>query len=209
MLIHIKIYIILYNNMEFFNTVTLKDKSFEQYIGKYELYSIISGIAEKINHDYKNCSTHNPLIIIGVLNGSFMFLADLVKMLNIKCEIHFIKVSSYSGTKTTGKVTEILGLTRDITNQNVLIVEDIVDTGLTMRELYHQLSLKNPLTLDMCTLLYKKVNSKVDLNIKYVCKEIEDKFIIGYGLDYDNLGRNYDSIYSLIEDDVSVWNEKN
>jgi hypoxanthine phosphoribosyltransferase len=138
-----------------------------------------------------------------------MFLADLVKMLNIKCEIHFIKVSSYSGTETTGKVTEILGLTRDITNQNVLIVEDIVDTGLTMRELYHQLSLKKPLTLDMCTLLYKKVKCKVHLNIKYVCKEIEDKFVIGYGLDYDNLGRNYDSIYSLIEDDVSVWNEKN
>jgi hypoxanthine phosphoribosyltransferase len=195
--------------MEFFDIVNVKDKFFEQYIGKYELNSIITGIAQRINNDYKNCSTHNPLIIIGVLNGSFMFLADLVKMLNIKCEIHFIKVSSYSGTETTGKVTEILGLTRDITNQNVLIVEDIVDTGLTMRELYHQLSLKKPLTLDMCTLLYKKVKCKVHLNIKYVCKEIEDKFVIGYGLDYDNLGRNYDSIYSLIEDDVSVWNEKN
>jgi hypoxanthine phosphoribosyltransferase len=195
--------------MEFFDIVNVKDKFFEKYIGKYELNSIITGIADRLNHDYKNISNHNPLIIIGVLNGSFMFLADLVKMLNIKCEIHFIKVSSYSGTETTGKVTEILGLTRDITNQNVLIVEDIVDTGLTMRELYHQLSLKKPLTLDMCTLLYKKVNCKVDLNIKYVCKEIEDKFIIGYGLDYDNLGRNYDSIYSLIEDDVSMWNEKN
>jgi hypoxanthine phosphoribosyltransferase len=196
--------------MEFFDIVNVKDKFFEQYIGKYELNSIITGIAERINHDYKNCSTHNPLIIIGVLNGSFMFLADLVKMLNIKCEIHFIKVSSYSGTKTTGKVREILGLTRDITNLNVLIVEDIVDTGLTVKELYHQLILKKPFTLDICTLLYKKVNCKVfDLNIKYVCKEIEDKFVIGYGLDYDNLGRNYDSIYSLIEDDVSMWNQKN
>lgn len=196
--------------MEFFNTVNVKDKFFEQYIGKYELNSIISGIAERINHDYKNCSTHNPLIIIGVLNGSFMFLADLVKMLNIKCEIHFIKVSSYSGTHSTGQVTEIFGLTRDITNLNVLIVEDIVDTGLTVRELYHQLILKKPFTLDICTLLYKKVNCKVfDLNIKYVCKEIEDKFVIGYGLDYDNLGRNYDTIYSLIQDDESVWNEKN
>lgn len=194
--------------MDFFNAIKIQDKIFEQYIGKYEINSIIDYIASNINANYIHSSSiEDPLIIIGILNGSFMFLSDLVKKLNIPCEIHFIKVSSYSGTHSAGKVTEILGLTRNITNQNVLIVEDIVDTGLTVREIYHQLILKKPFTLDICTLLYKKVNCKVaDLNIKYICKEIEDKFVIGYGLDYDNLGRNYDTIYSLIEDEMG-WDE--
>lgn len=187
--------------MEFFNTVKLKDKHFEQYISKYELQSIIDRIANEINHNYKHITCDNPLIIIAVLNGSFMFLADLVKGLNIPCEIHFIKLSSYSGTETTGEITQVIGLTKDITNKNVLIVEDIVDTGLTINKLYNQLLLQKPSSLNLCTLLYKKIKCHTDLHINYIGKEIEDKFVIGYGMDYDNLGRNFDMIYSLIPEE--------
>jgi hypoxanthine phosphoribosyltransferase len=187
--------------MDFFNAIKIQDKIFEQYIGKYEINSIIDYIASNINANYIHSSSiEDPLIIIGILNGSFMFLSDLVKKLNIPCEIHFIKVSSYIRTKSSGDVTSILGLTRDIANHNVLIVEDIIDTGTTMVKLLQDLSLQKPKNIEICTFLYKKSKCVNELDIKYIGKEIEDKFVIGYGLDYNNIGRNHDTIYALISD---------
>jgi hypoxanthine phosphoribosyltransferase len=187
--------------MEFFNAIKIEDKIFEQYMGKYEINSIVQDIANNININYANISSvENPLIIIGVLNGAFMFLSDLVKKIIIPCEIHFIKVSSYINTTSSGQVTNILGLTRDIANHNVLVVEDIIETGTTMVKLLDDLSLLNPTNIELCTFLYKSAKCMNNLDIKYIGKEIEDKFVIGYGLDYNNLGRQYDTVYSLITD---------
>ena len=187
--------------MEFFNVIKIEDKIFEQYISKYEINTIIDHLSTNINTNYANISSlENPLIIIGVLNGAFMFLSDLVKKITIPCEIHFIKVSSYINTKSSGQVTSILGLTRDITNLNVLLVEDIIETGTTMVKLLEDLSALKPNNIELCTFLYKKAKCINTLDIKYIGKEIEDKFVIGYGLDCNNMGRHYETVYSLITD---------
>ena len=179
---------------------TIENKSFEPYIDKNELKNIVNITANNIYNYYKNIvSEEEPLIIIGVLNGSFIFLADLVKKLKLKCEIHFIKVSSYEGTETTGKITNILGLTRDITNQHVLIVEDIIDTGLTIVNLIKEFKTHHPKNLHICTLLFKKEKYTENIPIDFIGKTIPDKFVIGYGLDYNHFGRNLDIIYKLIE----------
>ena len=185
--------------MNFSETIEVQDKFFTQYIGKYELNSILQNLSTQINNKYKNIVNKNdPLIIIGILNGSFMFLTDLVKLLDVHCEIEFVKVSSYIGTETSGKITDIIGLSKDITNKNILIVEDIVDTGLTMINIVEQFKLLNPKNIEVCTLLHKieKTINKTDLH--YVGKVIKDKFVVGYGLDYNCQGRNLDCIYSII-----------
>ena len=178
--------------------------SIEVYISEKEIEEKISELGKKISQDYAG----EEIVIVCLLSGAFVFCADLVRKINVPVVLEFMKTSSYgSDTQSSGEVKIELDLKKSVEGKNVVIVEDIVDTGLTVREIYHQLILKKPFTLDICTLLYKKVNCKVaDLNIKYICKEIEDKFVIGYGLDYDNLGRNYDTIYSLIEDEMG-WDE--
>ena len=140
----------------------------------------------------------NPLLL-AVLNGSFVFAADLMRMINIPSEISFVKLESYAGTSTTGKVTEVLGLTTDITNRHVIVVEDIVESGLTMQRMLDSLGTRNPDSIDVCTLLLKPDRLKVDLDIKYVAFSIPNDFILGYGLDYDQQGRNLRDIYTLME----------
>ena len=140
----------------------------------------------------------NPLFI-SVLNGSFMFTADLMKHLTMPCEVSFVKLASYEGTSSTGKVKELVGLGDDITGRTVVIVEDIVDTGLTMKQLVETLRARGPKDIKIATLLVKPDKLKVELDINYVAMNIPNDFIVGYGLDYDGLGRNYRDIYTVIE----------
>ena len=166
---------------------------------KEEIEFRVKIVAGNINEYYKDITNEqNPLIILGVLNGSFMFLSDLVKNIKLHCEIHFIKVSSYEGTESTGLITDIIGLNQDIFEKNVLIVEDIIDTGLTINNLMDKLNQQNPQSLNACSMLWKteKYNGR-EINTQFIGKEIPNKFVIGYGLDYDNVGRNLPDIYTI------------
>lgn len=138
-------------------------------------------------------------LFVSVLNGSFMFTADLMKYLDMPCEVSFVKLASYEGTSSTGKVKELVGLNDDITGRTVVIVEDIVDTGLTMQRLVETLKARNPKEVRIATLLVKPDKLQVPLDIQYVAMNIPNDFIVGYGLDYDGLGRNYRDIYTVIE----------
>ena len=155
----------------------------------------VAEVAARISADLQN---EHPLFL-AVLNGSFVFAADLLRGIDIPCEISFIRVSSYEGTTSTGKVSQLIGLKEDITNRTVVIVEDIIDSGLTMQELLRLLQEKNPKEIRIASLLVKPGNLKVDLDIPYCCFEIPNEFIVGYGLDYDGEGRNLRNIYTVVE----------
>ena len=141
----------------------------------------------------------NPLFLAG-LNGSFMYASDLMKFINIPCEISFVKVASYAGTESSGKVTEVIGLSEDITGREIVIVEDIVDTGHTMERMVEILKKKNPANIHISTLLLKPGKLQVPLDIEYAAMEIPNDFIVGYGLDYDQQGRNLRDIYTLVQE---------
>jgi len=174
----------------------IKDKNFVPFIEPLALQARIKELGQQLNKDYNG---KNPLLI-GVLNGSFMFIGDLFKSIEIECEITFIRVSSYQSTESTGQVKQILGLKEDIKNRHVIIVEDIVDTGMTMQEVLGQLASQKPASIKIMTLLYKPEALKVPLKVDYAGFEIENKFVIGYGLDYDGMGRNLDAIYVVEEE---------
>jgi len=173
----------------------VKDKYFIPFIDSTTLQERIKILAQKVNKDYKG---KNPLLI-GVLNGSFMFLADLFKFIDIECEITFIRVSSYKNTESTGKIKQILGLQEEIQSRDIIIVEDIVDSGITMQEILGQLASKKPASIKIMTMLFKPKSLKVPLKLDYIGFEIGNKFVVGYGLDYDGFGRNLDAIYVLKE----------
>jgi hypoxanthine phosphoribosyltransferase len=174
----------------------IKDKNFVPFIEAQALQARIKELAQQINKDYVG---KNPLLI-GVLNGSFMFIGDLFKSINIECEITFIRVASYQSTESTGQVKEILGLKENIKNRHVIIVEDIVDTGMTMQEVLGNLASQKPASIRILTLLFKPEALKVPLKVDYAGFEIETRFVVGYGLDYDGMGRNLDAIYVLAQD---------
>lgn len=175
--------------------ITVKDKSFKPYISEENLQVSIKNVANQINKDYKDVE---PLFL-GVLNGSFMFFSDLLKSIDLECNVSFVKLASYEGTATTGKVSELIGLSESIEGRDVIIVEDIVDTGNTLVKLYDILSKGNPKSIKIATLLYKPEAYKKEHAIDYVGLEIPNAFVLGYGLDYDGLGRNLSSIYVLNE----------
>lgn len=176
-------------------TVQVKDKRFELFITEDQLLTDIKRVADSICNDY---SGKNPLFLV-VLNGSFMFASDLLKNIQFPAEVSFIKVSSYSGVETTENVKQLIGLNEDISGRNIIIVEDVVDTGITMKETLALIEARNPSSVAICTMLFKPNKIKVDLNIKYKAREIPDDFIVGYGLDYDGYGRNLRDIYKIIK----------
>lgn len=175
--------------------VQIKDKKFELYISENEIQKSIQKVAARINTDYKG----EEIIFVGVLNGAFMFAADLMKDINLECEISFVKVTSYKGTSSTGKVHELIGLTTDIKDKHVVILEDIVDSGLTLSKLYSMIDHNSPKSVEVATLLYKPDAFKGKYPPKYFGLEIPNKFIVGYGLDYLELGRNTRDIYQIKE----------
>ena len=175
--------------------VQIKDKRFKTFISEDEIQQRDKAIADRINHDMEG---KKPLLL-AVLNGSFVFAADLMRHITIPCEISFVKLASYEGTVSTGKVVEVMGLNEDITGRDVIIVEDIVDTGKTMERMLDTLGTRNPNSLHICTLLLKPEKLKIPLNIEYAAMEIPNDFIVGYGLDYDQEGRNLRDIYTLVE----------
>ena len=176
------------------NTIKVKDKTFSVSISERALKRQIKRIAEKINRDYEG---QEP-VFLAVLNGSFIFAADLLREIDLPCEISFVKLASYEGTSSTGSIREVIGLNIDITGRPIIIVEDIVDTGLTMAHMLETLQKQNPASIDICTLLLKPEKLQVKLDIRYVCMQIPDDFVVGYGLDYDGFGRNTKDIYTII-----------
>ena len=175
--------------------ITIKDKTFKTSIPEAEILKRIQVVADRINNDMKD---KNPLLL-AVLNGSFIFAADLMRMLTIPCEISFVKLASYQGTTSTGTIKEVLGINEDLTNRTVIIVEDIVETGLTMKRLIETLGTRNPESIHICSLLVKPDRLQVPLDIEYAVMEIPNDFILGYGLDYDHQGRNLRDIYTIVE----------
>ena len=175
--------------------VQIMDKRFKTFISEDEIQQRVKAVADRINHDMEG---KKPLLL-AVLNGSFVFAADLMRHITIPCEISFVKLASYEGTVSTGKVVEVMGLNEDITGRDVIIVEDIVDTGKTMERMLDTLGTRNPNSLHICTLLLKPEKLKIPLNIEYAAMEIPNDFIVGYGLDYDQEGRNLRDIYTLVE----------
>ncbi|MDP2385565.1 MAG: hypoxanthine phosphoribosyltransferase [Bacteroidota bacterium] len=173
--------------------ITVKDKQFKPYIGEDKIQSAIKGLAVNINIDLRD---EFPLFVI-VLNGSFMFAADLLKEVHIPCEISFIKVASYHGTSSTGTVTELVGLAEDVTNRTVVIVEDIVDTGATLEKLHAILIKRGVKAIKVATMLLKPDAYKKPIPVNYAGIEIPNDFVVGYGLDYDGQGRNLKDIYVL------------
>jgi hypoxanthine phosphoribosyltransferase len=176
-------------------TIQVKDKSFSLFISEKEILKEVKRIAAQINKDFRG---EEP-VFLAVLNGSFIFAADLMKEINLPCEISFVKLASYQGVSTTGQIREVIGLNIDLTDRPVIIVEDIVDTGLTMAHMMEVLKQQNPASIDICTLLLKPGKLQVDLDIKYCCLEIPNDFIVGYGLDYDGYGRNTRDIFTLVK----------
>lgn len=177
------------------NTIKVKDKEFAISIPEERILTEVDRLAARLNRDLEG---ENPLFLC-VLNGSFVFAADLFRRIDIPAEISFVKLASYEGTASTGKVKELVGLVEDITGRTVVVVEDIVDTGRTMQKLVADLKSRGPKAVHVCTLLLKPEKLQVDLDVEYVALEIPNDFIVGYGLDYDGYGRNLRDIYTVVE----------
>lgn len=174
--------------------IKVHDKTFETYLAESTIQQRIKEIADQINEDYKG---QRPLFI-SILNGSFMFAADLFKNLQIEAELCFIKLASYRGMKSTGKVVTTIGLEEDIFGKEVIIIEDIVDTGKTLHNFLPKLQHQQPRSLKIATLLHKPEATEYPLKLDYIGFAIPNKFVVGYGLDYDGLGRNLKEIYQLV-----------
>lgn len=175
---------------------TIKDKTFRKTMPEADILKQVKLVAEQINRDYEGRS---PLFL-SVLNGAFMFTSDLMKEINLDCSISFVKLSSYQGTMSTGNVHEVIGVTEDLTGRDIIIVEDIVESGLTMRQMMDSLAVRNPKSIRICTLFFKPSKLTTDIKIDYPVFTIPDDFIVGYGLDYDQLGRNLRDIYTIVDD---------
>lgn len=176
--------------------IKVKDKTFKTSIPEAQILERVKAVADRINTDMAD---KNPLLL-AMLNGSFIFAADLMRYINVPCEISFVKMSSYAGTSSTGNVKQLIGLNEDIKGRTVIVVEDIIESGFTMKTLLNMLQEKEPEAVHVCTLLLKPECLEVPLDIKYVAMEIPNDFILGYGLDYDQQGRNLRDIYTVVEE---------
>ena len=175
--------------------VKIKDKTFRTFIPEDQIAERVKAVAERIN---KDLADKNPLFL-AVLNGSFIFAADLMRYITIPCEISFVKLASYQGTTSTGVIKEVIGLNEELAGRTVVILEDIVDTGFTIKRMIETLGTRGPESVHVCTLRLKPGKLQVPLNVEYVAMEIPNDFIVGYGLDYDQQGRNLRDIYTLVE----------
>jgi hypoxanthine phosphoribosyltransferase len=169
----------------------IKDLEFHEFISEDSVLQQVQLLAERVNKDFLDKTP----VFLPVLNGSFMFASDLIKKITIPCRISFVKVSSYVGTNSSGQLKTLIGLDESLFNQHIIIVEDIVDTGFTLQKLIDELKALGTKSVEVITLLRKKPARDKGLKVKYIGFEIEDEFVLGYGLDYDGLGRNYKSIY--------------
>lgn len=176
--------------------IQVKDKKFRTFMKEEFILQQVKRVATQIHADMQD---KNPLFL-SVLNGSFMFTADLLKELNMPCEVSFIKLSSYNGISTTGQVNEVMGLNTDIKGRSVIIVEDIIETGITMKSLLDTLQQQEPAEVRVCTLLLKPGSLQEKLDVHYAAMSIPNDFIVGYGLDYNGYGRNYRDIYTILEE---------
>ncbi len=174
--------------------VNVHDKSFEIYLSEDKILQRVKELADSINKDYAD---KRPFCI-AILNGSFMFASDLFKQLTINAEICFIKLASYKGMRSSGSVVTSIGLEEDLYDKDVIIVEDIVDTGKTLHDFLPKLMHQQPRSLKIATLLHKSEATQFPLMLDYIGFDIPDKFVVGYGLDYDGLGRNLKEIYQLV-----------
>lgn len=175
--------------------VHVKDKSFSIFLTEEQILARVKEVGAQISKDLEG---KQPLFL-AVLNGSFVFAADLMRAVTIPSEISFIRLASYEGTSSTGKVKQLMGLNENIEGRTIVVVEDIVDSGLTMKELLAMLAEKHPAEVHVASLLVKPGNLKVDLDIPYRCFDIPNDFIVGYGLDYDGFGRNLRQIYTVVD----------
>lgn len=176
--------------------ITIHEKTFVPYISEEQLSDRVAALGEQLSKDYEG---KNPLFV-GVLNGSFMFMSDLMKAVSIPCEVTFVKMSSYSGMESTGAVKQLIGLQDNVFGRNIIIVEDIVDSGLTMEQILAYFEDRGPKSVEITTLLLKPEKLEKKLSIRYTGFEIPEKFVVGYGLDFDGQGRNLKDIYQLRED---------
>jgi hypoxanthine phosphoribosyltransferase len=177
------------------DSIRVHDKVFIKFIHSEQIEIAVNKIADRINQDHAG---KNPLFLI-VLNGAFMFAADLLKKVKIPCQISFVKLSSYIGTRTTSAVRELIGLDEVLTNRTVVIVEDIIDTGITMGVTIDKLKKLEAAEVFIATLLFKPDSFRMNYDIDYIGLKIPNDFIVGYGLDYNGHGRNYPDIYKIID----------
>ena len=174
-------------------TITLHNKTFEVFIPETEISTIVHSIANAIN----NTGMKDPLFI-AVMNGAFLFAADVMRKITIPgSEISFIKLSSYSGTETSGEVSELIGISDDISGRNIIVLEDIIDTGITLEKIISLLKKEEVADIKVATLLFKPDAYTKDIHINFIGKSIPNDFVVGYGLDYDEIGRNLPHIYKL------------
>ncbi len=173
--------------------VRVLDKSFREYISESEIIRRIEEIAEKINSDYQG----REVVFLGILNGAFLFAAELFKRIKLNAQISFVKLASYEGTGSSGNIKELIGWNEDIRNKEVIITEDIVDTGLTLERIYDELTIRKVAGIRVATLLLKPEAYTKDIPVDYIGFEIPNKFVIGFGLDYNGYARNLPSIYIL------------
>ena len=176
------------------STIKIKDKTFEVSLPEAQIKARIKELAQQMSRDLEG---KNPLFL-GVLNGAFIFAADLMREMTIPCEISFVKLASYQGTTSTGTIKEVIGINEDLSGRTVVIVEDIVESGLTIKRMMEQLGTRNPASVQVCTLFFKPDRLKEDLKLDYVAFSIPNDFILGYGLDYDQQGRGLKDIYTLV-----------
>lgn len=181
------------------HSVKLWDRSFEPFIRHEDIIAGIERIAGRLNADYGGGEKGIPLFI-GVLNGAFMFLAELLQRIEFPCEVSFVKLYSYSGTDSTGTVTEVIGLREGICGRHIIVAEDIVDTGASITNLTGSLSAMDPATVEVATMLFKPTAYGSSVPVRYAAIEIPDVFIVGFGMDYNGLGRNLGDIYRIVDD---------
>lgn len=174
--------------------ITIHNKAFRPYLSAAQLDEVVSAVAARLSADYAG---RRPLFVV-VLTGGFMFASDLLKRFTGECEIVFIRVASYEGTASSGVVQEILGLREDVQDRDLIIVEDIVDTGTTMHHLMPTLLAKGPASVEIASLFFKPASLRHELTVRYVAMEIPNDFVVGYGLDYDGLGRNLPDVYVAV-----------